>query len=74
VLRARWRRLALDSRIAGFETICAAAAAAAERRGLTLGEATLGNLAALGIAADGQKGGWFASRGATAPGGSRPAR
>lgn len=49
VLRGQGRRLSLDSRIDGFETIAAAAARAAEQRGLALGETTLANLDALGI-------------------------
>ncbi|MGO8916149.1 MAG: hypothetical protein ACLQJR_09600 [Stellaceae bacterium] len=49
VLSGGGRRIALDSRIDGFETIAAAASRAAEARGIALGEATLANLAALGI-------------------------
>lgn len=52
VLRAGWRRIAIDSRIDGFAEIAALAAAAAQRRGIAFGEATLANLAALGIAAE----------------------
>ncbi len=52
VLRGKGRRLALDSRIDGFEAIAAAAATAAQQRGLALGETTLANLAALGIMVD----------------------
>jgi hypothetical protein len=61
VLRAGWRRLALDSRIEGFEAIAARAAAAAERRGLALGEATRVNFAALAVAVAGARPGWFGS-------------
>jgi hypothetical protein len=59
VLRAGWRRLALDSRIEGFEAIAARAAAAAARRGLVLGEATQANFTALGISVAGARAGWF---------------
>lgn len=51
VLRGGGRRLALDSRVDGFEVIAAAAARAAAERGLALSEATQVNLAALGIVA-----------------------
>jgi hypothetical protein len=50
VLRARGRRLRLDSRIAGFDVIAARAARAAEARRLPLSSITLANLAALGLA------------------------
>jgi hypothetical protein len=50
VLKGGRRRLVLDSRIDGFETIAAAAAAAAQYRGLPLTAATIDNFAALGIA------------------------
>lgn len=49
VLRGGGRRIAVDSRIADFTAIAAAAAAAAEARGLTLNEITRDNLAALGV-------------------------
>ncbi|HWG79101.1 MAG TPA: hypothetical protein VN681_04955 [Stellaceae bacterium] len=49
VLRGGGRRIAIDSRIADFTAIAAAAAAAAEARGLTLSEVTRDNLAALGV-------------------------
>ena len=49
VLRGGGRRIALDSRIDGFEIIAAAAAHAAAARGLVLAEASLANLAALGV-------------------------
>lgn len=45
VLKGGGQRIALDSRIEGFETIAAAAARAAAARGLVLDEATEGNLA-----------------------------
>jgi hypothetical protein len=50
VLRAEGRRLRLDSRIEGFESIAARAARAAEARRLPLSPITLANLAALGLA------------------------
>ena len=49
VLSGGGSRIAIDSRIADFETIAAAAARAAEARGLLLNDTTLANLAALGI-------------------------
>lgn len=49
VLRGGGRRIAVDSRIDGFEAIVAAAARAAQQRGLVLGEASLANLAGLGV-------------------------
>lgn len=52
VLAGGGRRIAIDSRIADFDTIAAAAARAAEARGLALSEATRANLAALGIIGD----------------------
>jgi hypothetical protein len=50
VLRARGRRLRLDSRIEGFDVIAARAARAADARQLPLSPTTLANLAALGLA------------------------
>jgi hypothetical protein len=49
VLRAGRRRLRLDSRIEGFAAIAARAASAARQRRLALGDATVNNLAALGV-------------------------
>lgn len=43
-------RMRLDSTLGDFDAIVRAAVGAAERRGLALGESTLSNLAALGIA------------------------
>jgi hypothetical protein len=51
-LKGGGRRIAVDSRIDGFETIAAAAARAAARRHLALDDATVANLAALGITLD----------------------
>ncbi len=47
----------LDSTVEDFEAILRAAVGAAERRGLALSDATVGNLAALGIAAGRADGG-----------------
>jgi len=52
-LRAEGRRLRLDSRIAGFQSIAARAARAAEVRRLRLSPITLTNLTALGLAIEG---------------------
>ncbi|HUC67515.1 MAG TPA: hypothetical protein VMA53_19010 [Stellaceae bacterium] len=49
VLKGGGRRLAVDSRIADFTAIAAAAAREAERRGLALDDSTIANLAALGV-------------------------
>jgi hypothetical protein len=49
VLAGGGRRIAIDSRIAEFDTIAAAAARAATARGLALNDATLANFAALGV-------------------------
>jgi len=53
VLRGEGHRLRLDSRIAGFQSIAARAARAAEARRLRLSATTLANLAALGLATEG---------------------
>jgi len=53
VLCAAGRRLRLDSRIAGFQSIAARAARAAEVRRLRLSPITLANLAALGLVIEG---------------------
>ncbi|HEV2552046.1 MAG TPA: hypothetical protein VGU20_32360 [Stellaceae bacterium] len=53
VLRAEGCRLRLDSRIAGFQSIAARAARAAEARRLHLSPITIANLAALGLAIEG---------------------
>jgi hypothetical protein len=50
VLKGGGRRIAIDSRIADFAAIAAAAARAAEIRRLALSQITRDNLAALGIA------------------------
>ena len=42
-------RLSIDSRIVGFDRVVRRAAVAAAARGLTLSEATIGNLEALGV-------------------------
>lgn len=51
VLAGGGRRIAIDSRIAEFETIAAGAARAAAAHGVSLDDTTLANLAALGIEA-----------------------
>lgn len=48
-LKARGRRLAVDSRIENFEAILRAAAAAARARGLEVSRATAANFAAFGL-------------------------
>ena len=50
-------RMRLDSTLGDFDAIVRAAVGAAERRGLALGESTLSNLAALGIAVTQAEGG-----------------
>jgi hypothetical protein len=59
VLKGDRRRIAIDSRIDGFEMIAAAAAAAAQARGLRLDDVTADNLAALGIVLDDATGGGY---------------
>lgn len=49
-VKGRGRSVRVDSSIDGFREIAAAAARVAERRGVALSPATIGNLAALGIA------------------------
>lgn len=51
-LGAGGRKLAVESSLEGFETLVAAAAAAAYRNGVPLSDGTVGNLAALGILPD----------------------
>jgi hypothetical protein len=48
-LAAGGARLGLDSRIAGFDRLVGRAASAAASRGVALNDATIANLAALGI-------------------------
>lgn len=52
VLKGGGGRLAIDSRIDGFEAIAAAAATAAQRRRLRLDDVSADNFAALGIVLD----------------------
>jgi hypothetical protein len=49
VLKGGGRRIAIDSRIEDFTAIAAAAAREAARRGLTLDDSTIANLAAIGV-------------------------